>query len=100
MSTIEDISYFILIVLSAVSFILNGTFIIVICKNWTLVKRRRITYHVTGLAISDFLFGASGFCRCIVILAAGKITRLSLVFRIIQYMACSNVFTCSGSDGH
>ena len=88
MSTIEDIPYFVLTVLCAVSFILNGTFLIVICKNWTLLKRRRITYHVTSLAISDFLVGASGFCRFIVILATGKITsRFSLEFRIIQSMA-------------
>ena len=88
MSTIEDIPYFVLTVLCAVSFILNGTFLIVICKNWTLLKRRRITYHVTSLAISDFFVGASGFCRSIAILATGKITsRLSLEFRIIQGMA-------------
>ena len=86
MSTTEDIPLFVLTVLCAVSFILNGTFLIVICKNWTLVKRRRITYHVTSLVISDFLVGASGFCRYIVILATGKRTRLSLVFLIIKYM--------------
>ena len=88
MSTIEDIPYFVLTVLCAVSFILNGTFLIVICKNWTLLKRRRITYHVTSLAISDVLVGASGCCRFIVILSTGKITsRLSLEFRIIQCLA-------------
>ena len=88
MSTTEDIPLFVLTVLCAVSFILNGTFLIVICKNWTLLKRRRITYHVSSLAISDFLVGANGFCRCIIILATGKITsRLCSVFRIIQWMA-------------
>ena len=51
MSTTEDIPLFVLTVLCAVSFILNGTFLIVICKNWTLVKRRRITYHVTSLVL-------------------------------------------------
>ena len=83
----EDIPYFVLTVLCAVSFILNGTFLIVICKNWTLLKRRRITYHVTSLAISDFLVGANVFCRYIAIIATWKITRLSSVFLIIQYMA-------------
>ena len=87
MSTTEDIPLFVLTVLCAVSFILNGTFLIVICKNWTLLKRRRITYHVTSLAISDFLVGANVFCRYIPIIATWKITRLSSVFLIIQYMA-------------
>ena len=87
MSRTEDIPFFVLTVLCAVSFILNGTFLIVICKNWTLVKRRRITYHVTSLAISDFLVGANVFCRYIAIIATWKITRLSSVFLIIQYMA-------------
>ena len=88
MSMTEDIPYFVLTVLCAVSFILNGTFLIVICKNWTLLKRRRITYHVTSLAISDFIVGASGFCRFIVIPATGMITSgLSLVFRIFQGVA-------------
>ena len=88
MSTTEGIPYFVLTVLCAVSFILNGTFLIVICKTWTLLQRRRITYHVTSLAISDVLVGASEFCRFIVILSTGKITsRLSLEFRIIQGMA-------------
>ena len=87
MSTTGDIPYFVLTVLCAVSFILNGTFLIVICKNWTLLKRRRITYHVTSLAISDFLVGANVFCRYIAIIATWKITRLSSVFLIIQYMA-------------
>ena len=87
MSTTEDIPLFVLTVLCAVSFILNGTFLIVICKNWTLLKRRRITYHVTSLAISDFLVGANVFCRYIAIIATWKITRLSSVFLIIQYMA-------------
>ena len=88
MLTTGDIPYFVLTVLCAVSFILNGTFLIVICKNWTHSKRRRITYYVTSLAISDFLVGANGFCQCIIILATGKITsRLSSVFWIIESMA-------------
>ena len=86
MSTTEDIPHFVLTVLCAASFILNGTFLIVICKNWTLLKRRRITYHVTSLAISDFLVGASGICRLIVILATGITSRLSSLFSIIQDM--------------
>ena len=88
MSTTGDIPYFVLTVLCAVSFILNGTFLIVICKNWTLLKRRRITYHVTSLAISDYLVGARGFCIWSIKLATGKTTsRLSSVFRIILGMA-------------
>ena len=87
MSRTEDIPFFVLTVWCPVSYILNGTFVIVICKNWTLLKRRRITYHVTSLAISDFLVGANVFCRYIAIIATWKITRLSSVFLIIQYMA-------------
>ena len=75
-------------VLCALSFILNGIYVIVIYKNWRVVKRRRITYHVTNLAISDSLVGGNGFCRNIAAVAAGKITnRLSLVFGEIAWMA-------------
>ena len=88
MSTTEAIPDFVVTVLCAVSFIINGTFLIVICKNWTLLKRRRITYHVTSLAISDYLVGARGFCIWSIKLATGKTTsRLSSVFRIILGMA-------------
>ena len=85
----EEIPAFgVLIVLFAFSFILNGTFIIVICKNWTLVKRRRVTYHVTSIAISDSLVGASGFCKYIAIVATGKNPNsLSKVFSEIGWMA-------------
>ena len=84
----QPLKYFVLTILCAVSFIENGTFLIVICKNWTHSKRRRITYYVTSLAISDFLVGASGFCIWIVKLATRKTTcRLSSVFRVILCMA-------------
>ena len=45
--------------LSGLSFLLNATFLIVVWKNWKQVKRRRITYHLTNLAISDSVVGAS-----------------------------------------
>ena len=84
----DEIPYLVVAVLCALSFILNGIFVIVIYKNWRVVKRRRITYHVTNLAISDSLVGANGFCRNIAALAAGKIAnRLSLVFGEIAWMA-------------
>ena len=88
MSTTEEIPYLVVAVLCALSFILNGTFVIVIYKNWAVVKRRRITYHLTNLAVSDSLVGASGFCRNIAAVAAGKMTnKLSLVFGEITWMA-------------
>ena len=77
----------VLLTLSAFSFLLNGTFLIVICKSWKLVKRKRITYHVTNLAISDCAVGASTFCYHISLVAAGRITNLSLVFYRIAWMA-------------
>ena len=77
----------VLLTLSAFSFLLNGTFLIVICKSWKLVKRKRITYHVTNLAISDCAVGASTFCYHISLVAAGRITNLSLVFNRIAWMA-------------
>ena len=45
--------------LSGLSFLLNATFLTVVWKNWKQVKRRRITYHLTNLAISDSVIGAS-----------------------------------------
>ena len=73
--------------LCALSFFLNGTFLIVICKSWKLVKERRITYHVTNLAISDCIVGASAFCYFISVKATGRMTTLSLAFNKILWMA-------------
>ena len=73
--------------LCALSFFLNGTFLIVICKSWKLVKERRITYHVTYLAISDCIVGASAFCLVISKIVTGRMTTLSLAFEQIAWMA-------------
>ena len=72
--------------LCALSFFLNGTFLIVICKSWKLVKERRITYHVTYLAISDCIVGASAFCSVISEIVTARMT-LSLAFTEIAWMA-------------
>ena len=72
--------------LCALSFFLNGTFLIVICKSWKLAKERRITYHVTYLAISDCIVGASAFCLVITELVTGRTTTLSLAFTKIAWM--------------
>ena len=73
--------------LSALSFFLNGTFLIVICKSWKLVKERRITYHVINLAISDCIVGASAFCSIISVIATGRMTTLSSALNQILTMA-------------
>ena len=78
--------------LCALSFFLNGTFLIVICKSWKLVKERRITYHVTNLAISDCIVGASAFCYVISGIATGRMTTLSLAFNKIAWMAILTSF--------
>ena len=70
--------------LCALSFFLNGTFLIVICKVWKLVKERRITYHVTNLAISDCIVGASAFCH---FLSEEIMTSFSFPFSEILWMA-------------
>ena len=76
-----------LLTLCALSLFLNGTFLIVICKSWKLVKERRITYHVTNLAISDCIVGASAFCSVISVTATGRMTTLGLAFYQILGMA-------------
>ena len=73
--------------LSALSFILNGTFLIVICKSWKFVKKRRITYHVTNLAISDSIVGASTFCHYISKEVYGGETPVSSAFITIVWTA-------------
>ena len=75
-----------LLTLCALSLFLNGTFLIVICKSWKLVKERRITYHVTYLAISDCIVGASAFCSVISEIVTARMT-LSLAFTEIAWMA-------------
>ena len=101
MSTIDEIANLVVAVLCALSFILNGIFVIVLYKNWRVVKRRRITYHVTNLAISDSLVGANGFSRNIAAVAAGKtINRLSLVFGEIVWMAALTSLLYCVSDGN
>ena len=75
------------ITLSTLSFLLNGTFLIVIWRNWKFVKGRRITYHVTNLAISDFIVGMSTFCHYTSIVAADGETAVSAAFTTIVWTA-------------
>ena len=56
------------VILAAISFILNGLFLIVLADNKDLVKRKRITYHVVNIAAADTLFGFSRFCYFILAL--------------------------------
>ena len=87
MLTTDEIQFVVFVVLCALSILLNGTFLIAICKSWKIVKRKRITYHVTNLAISDFCVGAGVFCEYITILVAGRKTTLSLIFSKIGWMS-------------
>ena len=73
--------------LSSLSVLLNGTFLIVIWKSWTILKQRRITYHVTNLALSDSMVGASTFFHYISIVAAEGETAASSVFSTIAWTA-------------
>ena len=82
----------VLLTLCALSFLLNGTFLIVICKSWKLVKGKRITYHVANLAIADGIAGASGFCKFMTIVEAEKMTTLISAFDTIAWMAVLTSF--------
>ena len=62
------------VILAAISFILNGLFLIVLADNKDLVKRKRITYHVANLAAADTLFGFSRFCYFILALYPNQLT--------------------------
>ena len=60
------------IIMNAISFILNGLFLFVLARNKDLVKRKRITYHVTNIAVADILYGLGCFCFNIVLLHRNK----------------------------
>ena len=62
------------IILAAISFIVNGLFLIVLVKNKDLVKRKRITYHVANLAVADTLYGLSRVCYYDVLLRQNELT--------------------------
>ena len=87
MTSIEKVRLPILLILCALSFLLNATFLLIVCKSWKLVKRRRITYHVTNLAFSDFMVGASSFCSFTLMAVAGRETPSSLAFYKIAWMS-------------
>ena len=87
MLTTEEIQFVVLIVFSALSFLLNGTFLIAMSKSWKIVKRKRITYHVINLAISDFCVGAGVFCEYLTAVVAERKTTLSLIFSKIAWMS-------------
>ena len=55
------------IIMSGISFILNGLFLFVLARNKDLVKRKRITYHVANIAVADILYGLGSFCFYIVL---------------------------------
>ena len=64
----------IIIIMSGISFILNGLFLFVLARNKDLVKRKRITYHVANIAVADTLYGFGGFCSYIVLLHRNEVT--------------------------
>ena len=86
-SLIEKVALAIFLILCALSFLLNGAFLLIVLKSWKLVKRRRITYHVANLALSDFMVGASSFCSFTLMAAAGRETTLSSAFYKIGWMS-------------
>ena len=55
------------IIMSGISFILNGLFLFVLARNKDLVKRKRITYHVANIAVADTLYSLGVFCFFIVL---------------------------------
>ena len=54
------------IIMSEISFILNGLFLFGLARNKDLVKRKRITYHVANIAVADTLYDLGTFCFFIV----------------------------------
>ena len=74
----------ILIIMSAISFILNGLFLFVLARNKDLVKRKRITYHVANIAVADTLFGLGSFCYIIVWLHRNEVTYETVL--LFQFM--------------
>ena len=91
-SLIEKVTLAIFIILCALSFLLNATFLLIVCKSWKLVKRRRITYHVTNLAFSDFMVGATSFCSFTLMAIAGRETTSSLAIQKIGWMSSLTSF--------
>ena len=74
--------------LSGLSLLLNATFLIVIWKNWKQVKRRRITYHFTNLAMSDSVVGASTLANYVdEVINSNSSTPQSSVFVTIAWTA-------------
>ena len=61
-------------ILAAISFVLNGLFLIVLVENKDLVKRKRITYHVANLAVADMLYGLGRACYYILLLCPNEWT--------------------------
>ena len=92
MTSIEKVRLPILLILCALSFLLNGAFLLIVRKSWTLVKRRRITYHVTNLAFSDFMVGATSFCSFTLMAIAGRETTSSLAIQKIGWMSSLTSF--------
>ena len=62
------------IIMSGISFILNGLFLFVLARNKDLVKRKRITYHVASIAVADTLYGLGSFCFYIILLHRNEVT--------------------------
>ena len=62
------------IIMSGISFILNGLFLFVLARNKDLVKRKRITYHVANIAVADTLYGLGSFCLNILWLHGNEVT--------------------------
>ena len=87
MSTLQIASIGVLMTLCIFSFLLNGICLIVIRKSWRLLKQRRITYHVTNVATSDCIVGASAICEFISIAVEGRATWLRLLFGNIAWVS-------------
>lgn len=83
----RDTRMAIYITLACFSLVLNGTFLIVLWKGWNGVKRMRITYHVTHLAIADFLVGTSTLSYSASQIIASKETPLSKTLVVIAWTA-------------
>ena len=75
----------IIIIMNAISFILNGLVLFVLVRNKDLAKRKRITYHVANIAIADTLYGLGSFCFYTIELHPYEVRTEKLLPLIIMY---------------
>ena len=74
------------IIMSGISFILNGLFLFVLARNKDLVKRKRISYHVTNLAVADTFYGLGTFFFYIVQIGNEKTFEKLLPFYMMHHV--------------